>query len=169
MAQRVPFFHASRTVNEDLILQRLGRHGVLECHATELPLEPAYTSSDRVPCYLADVMALFSGRRGYVLVGIEVKDWEASVHTKLARGYLAAYGRVCQYVYLAANDFSQDLFGVRDLGLFHLGRRQVVKAPALLSPDPGLWRSAALRLAEECGRDLRLPRHPGQTVLGALF
>ncbi len=165
MARRVSFYSAARTVNEDLILRRLDRHGELVCHATEVPLEPAYTTARDVECYLADVLALYKGPRGPVLVGIEVKDWGARVGARMARRYLDAYGRACQYFYFAANRFSEGLFTVRDLGLFHLGRREVVKGAGALAPDPALWRSAVARLSEACGVETATPRHPSQTTL----
>jgi hypothetical protein len=165
VADRVPFYHASNTVNEDLILRRLDRHGELVCHATEVPLEPVYLTTDRVPCYRADVLALYRGPRGHTLVGIEVKDWGARVGVRMARSYLRAYGRACQYFYLAANDFTEGLFSTRDVGLFHLDRREVVKAAGRLSPDPGLWRSAVSRLGELCGTELELPLDPHQSTL----
>lgn len=165
MAERVPFFHASQTVNEDLILRRLDRHGQLVCWATEVPLEPVYLTTDRVPCYRGDVLALYRGPSGHILVGIEVKDWGNRVHLKMAKDYLAAYGKACQYFYLAANEFSQGLFTVRELGLFNLDRREVVKAPARLSPEPILWRSAMERLCQLCNVDLDLPLDPHQRTL----
>lgn len=165
MAERVPFFHASRTVNEDLILRRLDRHGKLVCWDTEVPLEPVYITTDRVQCYLGDVLALFEGPDGHVLVGIEVKDWEARVNRTMARDYLETYGRVCQHFYLAANGFSEGVFSMRDIGLFHLDRREVVKAPSRLRPDVTLWRSAVDRLSERCDVRIDLPNDPDQTTL----
>ena len=165
MADRVPFYHASETVNEDLIVRRLDRHGRLVCWATEVPLEPVYLTTDRPPCYRGDVLALFEGPRGHTLVGIEVKDWGARVSVPMARGYLDAYGRACEHFYLAANGFAEGLFTLRDLGLFHLDRREVVKAPGLLSPEPALWRSAVERLVELCGADIDLPDDPRQSTL----
>jgi hypothetical protein len=165
MAQRVPFFHASRTVNEDLIIRKLDRHGRLVCWDTEVPLEPVYLTTDRPPCYRGDVLALFEGPTGHVLVGIEVKDWDARVSIPMARDYLQAYGKACQHFYLAANGFAQGLFSIRDLGLFHLDHREVVKAPGPLDPDPALWRSAVERLCEGCGVDIDLPVDPRQRTL----
>ena len=165
MADRVPFYHASETVNEDLIVRRLDRHGRLVCWATEVPLEPVYRTTDRPRCYLGDVLALFQGPGGHALVGMEVKDWDARVSVPMAREYLEAYGRACQHFYLAANGFAEGLFSVRDLGLFHLGRREVVKAPGRLRPDPALWRSAARRLVDICGEDTDLPSDPRQSTL----
>lgn len=168
MAERVPFFHASRTVNEDLILRRMDRHGQLMCWDTEVPLEPVYRGTDRVACYMGDVLALYRGTAGHVLVGIEVKDWGKSVHVRMARDYLKAYGKVCQFFYLAANEFSQGLFSVRDLGLFRLDSREVVKAPGQLLPEPALWRSAVERLTERCGVVVDLPNDPNQRTLPRL-
>lgn len=167
MAERLQFYHASRTVNAELIVENLGRHGSLVCHATEVPLEPSYTTSDRVECYLGDVLALYRGPAGHALVGVEVKDWGARVTLPLARRYLAAYGRVCQHFYLAANGFSEDLFGLGDVGLFHLGRLEVVKAAPALRPDPALWRSAVRRLSESCDVGVPDPLDPSQTMLDA--
>jgi hypothetical protein len=161
----VPFYHAARTVNEDLIVRRLDRHGKLVCHATEVPLEPSYLTTDRVKCYLGDILALYEGPDGYVLVGIEVKDWGARVNPKLARDYLRDYGRVCQHFYLAAKEFSEGLFSIRDIGLFHLDRREVVKASPRLRPEPRLWRSAVDRLCELRSVSLDLPRDPHQRRL----
>jgi hypothetical protein len=165
VAQRVQFFHASETVNEDLIVRRLDRHGRLLCWATELPLEPVYLTTDRPACYRADVLALFEGPLGFTLVGIEVKDWDARVSIPMARDYLMSYGKVCQQFYLAANGFAEGLFSLKDLGLFHLDRREVVKAPGPLVPDPILWRSAVERLCERCKVDVDLPRDPSQSTL----
>ncbi|UCC92615.1 MAG: hypothetical protein JSW25_08100 [Thermoplasmata archaeon] len=165
MAERVPFYHASETVNEDLIVRRLDRHGSLVCWATEVPLEPVYLTTDRPKTYRGDVLALFEGPRGHALVGIEVKDWDARVSIPMARDYLEAYGKACQFFYLAANGFAEGLFSIKDLGLFHLDRREVVKAPGPLVPDPILWRSAADRLCELCEVDVDLPRDPGQSTL----
>lgn len=165
VAERVPFYSAARTVNEDLIVRRLTRHGELVCHRTEVPLEPAYTTASQVSCYLADVLALFRGPEGYDLVGIEVKDWGATVGATVARGYLRDYGRACSHFYLAANRFSEDLFSVKGLGLFHLDPREVVKAPGALRPEPALWRSAVLRLAEACGIEVEVPEDPHQRTL----
>jgi hypothetical protein len=111
------------------------------------------------------VLALFEGPTGNTLVGIEVKDWGARVSIPMARNYLEAYGRACQHFYLAANGFAEGLFSIRDLGLFHLGRREVVKAPGHLRPEPTLWRSAVERLSELCDVDLDLPKDPDQRTL----
>jgi len=165
-ARRVSFWSAARTVNEDLILGRLDRHGELVCHSTEVPLEPRYTTAQEVACYLADVLALFRGPRGLVLVGIEVKDRGAPVGSRMAARYLAAYRRSCQYFYLAANAFTPRVFAMRDVGLFHLDRREVVKGAGALSPEPALWRSAVSRLAEACRVEVGVPRDPLQTTLG---
>jgi hypothetical protein len=98
-------------------------------------------------------------------VGIEVKDWGARVGVGMARDYLRDYGKACQFFYLAARDFTQGVFSVRDLGLFHLERREVVKAAAMLTPEPALWRSAVERLCERCGVTVDLPSHPHQRTL----
>ena len=161
----MPFYHASETVNEDLIVRRLHRHGRLVCWATEMPLEPVYLTTDRPACYRGDVLALFEGTAGHSLVGIEVKDWEARVSIPMAREYMEAYGKVCQHFYLAANGFAEGLFSVGDLGLFHLDRREVVKAPAPLRPDPVLWRSAMERLCQLCEVELDVPKDPHQSTL----
>jgi hypothetical protein len=168
VAERVQFYHASETVNEDLIVRRLDRHGRLVCWATEVPLEPVYLTTDRPACYRGDVLALFEGPRGHTLVGIEVKDWDARVSIPMARGYLETYGKVCQNFYLAANGFAQGLFSLRDLGLFHLDRREVVKAPGPLVPDPILWRSAVERLCDQCQVEIDLPRDPSQSTLSGV-
>jgi len=165
-ARRVSFWSAARTVNEDLIMRRLDRHGELVCHATEVPLEPRYTTARDVTVYLADVLALFRGPQGLALVGIEVKDRAAPVGPRTAARYLAAYGRSCQHFYMAANGFSPRVFAMRDVGLFHLGRREVVKGAGALRPEPALWRSAVARLAEACGTEVEVPRDPLQTTLG---
>jgi len=165
VAHRVSFYHASETVNEDLIVRRLDRHGRLVCWATEMPLEPVYLTTDRPACYRGDVLALFEGETGHTLVGIEVKDWDARVSIPMAREYLAAYGKVCQQFYLAANGFAEGLFAILDLGLFHLDRREVVKPPGTLRPDPVLWRSAVERLCELCEVEVDLPRDPNQSRL----
>jgi hypothetical protein len=165
VAERVPFYHASETVNVDLILRRLDRHGRLLCWATEVPLEPVYRTTDRPTCYRGDVLALFEGPRGPELVGIEVKDWGARVSVPMARDYLGAYGRACERFYLAANGFAEGLFSIAGLGLFHLEHREVVKAPGRLGPDPRLWRSAVERLLELCGVDVDLPPDPRQSTL----
>ncbi len=165
MARRVPFYHASETVNEDLIVRRLDRHGRLVCWTTEMPLEPVYLTTDRPACYRGDVLALFEGPRGHALVGVEVKDWDARVSIPMARDYLAAYGKVCQHFYLAANGFAEGLFSLRDLGLFHLDRREVVKAPGTLRPEPALWRSAVERLCRLRAVDIDLPPDPHQSTL----
>ncbi len=165
LADRVPFYHASQTVNEDLILRRLDRHGQLVCWATEVPLEPVYLTTDRVQCYRGDILSLHRGPSGHLLVGIEVKDWGNRVGVKMARDYLMTYGKACQYFYLAANEFSQGLFSVKDLGLFDLNRREVVKAPGQLSPEPVLWRSAVDRLCERCAVEVDLPKDPYQQTL----
>lgn len=165
VAERVPFYHAAETVNADLILRRLGRRDELVCYATEVPLEPVYTTTDQVTCYRGDVLALYRGPGGHYLVGIEVKDWGTRVGVKLARGYLRDYGRACQYFYLAARDFTEGVFSVRGLGLFHLDRREVVKAAGELTPDPALWLSAVERLSERCGVSVDLPSHPHQRTL----
>jgi len=165
VADRVPFYDAARTVNEDLIVRRLTRHGALVCRRTEVPLEPSYTTASEVNLYLADILALFRGPDGYDLVGIEVKDWDATVGATMARGYLRDYGRACSHFYLAANSFSEDLFSIKDLGLFHLDRREVLKAPGPLRPEPALWRSAVLRLAEGCGIEVEAPLDPHQRTL----
>ncbi len=165
MADRVSFYHASETVNEDLIVRRLDRHGRLVCWTTEMPLEPVYLTTDRPACYRGDVLALFEGARGHALVGIEVKDWGAKVSIPMARDYMEAYGKVCQHFYLAANGFTEGMFSVSDLGLFHLDRREVVKAPGPLRPDPALWQSAVDRLCQLCDMELDLPKDPSQSVL----
>jgi len=54
---------------------------------------------------------------------------------------------------------------VRDLGLFNLDKREVVKAPARLSPEPILWRSAMERLCQLCDVVLDLPNDPHQRTL----
>jgi hypothetical protein len=57
------------------------------------------------------------------------------------------------------------MFSMRNLGLFHLDRREVVKVPPELSPDPHLWRSAVERLSERCGVEVDLPMDPHQRTL----
>ncbi|NIP35111.1 MAG: hypothetical protein GWN18_09200 [Thermoplasmata archaeon] len=86
----------------------------------------------------------------------------------MAREYLETYGRACEHFYLAANGFAEGLFSIRGLGLFHLDRRQVVKAPGRLRPEPALWRSAVERLCELCDVDMDLPRDPLQSTLPKL-
>jgi len=68
-------------------------------------------------------------------VGIEIKEWEKRVHPKMALEYLETYRPTCEYFYLAAKKFSKSTIELKDIGLFDLTRRKVIKNAEYLYPD----------------------------------
>ena len=68
-------------------------------------------------------------------MGIEIKEWDKSVHPKMAMEYLETYRKTCEYFYLAAKKFSQSTLELNEVGLFDLTRMKVIKNPCYLYPD----------------------------------
>lgn len=149
------------TVNEGFLLAAITHHGELVSSGREIPYRREFEPTDER--YIGDAFGLFRKSGALVLVGIEIKDWAGPVTPKLARTYLATYGRSCDYFYLAARHF---LPGVRQLprvGLIDLGGPKVVRKGGRLRPDPEAWRYVISSLASPPDA---LPPDSGQRMLG---
>jgi hypothetical protein len=86
-------------------------------------------------CNLADIIAVYKQSERFYVMGIEIKEWDKRVNSKIAMEYLETYRKACEYFYLAAKKFSQSTLELRDIGLFDLTRMKVIKNAEYLSPD----------------------------------
>jgi hypothetical protein len=82
-------------------------------------------------------------------VGIEIKEWEACVHPKMALEYFETYRRTCEYFYLAAKRFSRSTLKIEGIGLFDLTDMKVIKPPAYLFPDPDFRANLMKRIKKQ--------------------
>jgi len=122
------------TTNSQEIINSITNLGVAVFHTSEIHIKPFICRKS--VCNLADIIAVFKRSERFYIVGIEIKEWSAVVHPKLARQYLQTYRDTCEYFYLAAKRFSDATFEIEDIGLFDLNTMKVVKEPAYLFPDP---------------------------------
>jgi hypothetical protein len=123
------------TINSNLIIDAITRHGVPVFHTSEMHLKP-FISKDSV-CNLADIIAVYKQSERFYIVGIDIKEWDKCVHPKIAREYLDTYRHTCEYFYLAAKRFSKSTLALKDIGLFDLTGMKVVKNPEYLYHDAG--------------------------------
>lgn len=122
------------TINSQEIVNSITRHGAPVFHTSEMHIKP-FICRESV-CNLADIIAVFKKDERFHIVGIEIKEWNSTVHPKLAVEYLETYRQTCEYFYLAAKHFSSGTLEVKEIGLLDLTDMKVVKDPAYLFPDP---------------------------------
>ena len=122
------------TVNSHEIISAINRHGVPVFYASEVYIKPFLCRKSA--CNLADIIAVFKQSHRYYVVGIEIKEWEACIHPKVAMEYFDAYRHTCEYFYLAAKRFSESTLHLEGIGLFDLTEMKNIKTPAYLFPDP---------------------------------
>ncbi len=127
------FSHFGMTINSHEIVNAITNHGVPVFHTSEIHIKPFICRKSA--CNLADIIAVFKKSERFYIVGIEIKEWNATVHQKLALEYLATYRNTCEYFYLAAKHFSSGTFEIKDIGLFDLNTMKVIKNPAYLFPN----------------------------------
>jgi hypothetical protein len=148
------------TVNEGYLLEALALHGTLIASGREICYRREFSPEDER--FIGDAFGLFEKGGLRSLVGIEIKDWSAAVTPKLAREYLATYGRSCDFVYLAARKFLPGVSSVRDLGLIALDGPRVKKEAGRLAPDRAAWQFVVRQMRGGArGADL----HPRQRRL----
>jgi len=122
------------TVNSHEIVDAITQHGIPIFHISEIHLKPYVCRKSA--CNLADIMAIFKQSGRHYIVGIEIKEWNATVNPKLAMEYLETYRNTCEYFYLAAKKFSKSTVELNEIGLFDLTEMKVIKSPAYLFPNP---------------------------------
>ncbi len=115
------------TINSHEIVNAISRHGIPVFHTSEMHIKSV--------CNLADIIAVFKESERFYIVGIEIKEWNAAVHPKIAMEYLETYRHTCEYFYLAAKRFSRSTLELKDIGLFDLSSMKVIKNPAYLFPN----------------------------------
>ena len=128
------FSHFGMTINSHEIVNSITSHGHSVFHTSEIHIKPFLCRKSA--CNLADIIAIFKKSERFYIVGIEIKEWNAVVNSKLALSYLETYRDTCEYFYLAAKHFSRAVFEIKDIGLFDLGTMKVIKNPAYLFPNP---------------------------------
>src|SRR5512136_2767893 len=96
------------TINSHEIVKSITRHGIPVFHTSEMHIKPFLCRKSA--CNLADIIAVYKQSWRYCIVGIEIKEWNASVHPKLANEYLETYRSTCEYFYMAAKHFSASTF-----------------------------------------------------------
>jgi hypothetical protein len=122
------------TINSHEIVDAITQHGIPIFHISEIHLKPYVCRISA--CNLADIMAIFKQSGRHYIVGIEIKEWNATVNPKLAMEYLETYRNTCEYFYLAAKKFSKSTVELNEIGLFDLTEMKVIKSPAYLFPNP---------------------------------
>jgi hypothetical protein len=145
-----------------MIVECIREHGTPIHVEKEFHIKPMRCRKD--VCYYGDILAVYEKGKRWYLVGIEIKDWKATVGPGLALEYLSAYGNVCEYFYLAARRFSNRLLRVPSIGLFSLEKMEVVKKPKYLYPNEKLRANAVNRM-KKSGLDVRVIESPYQTTL----
>ncbi len=135
------------TINSHEIVSSITQHGVPVFHTSEMHLKPFVCRKS--VCNLADIIAVFKRSERFYIVGIEVKEWHAPVHSKLAMEYLDTYRRTCEYFYLAAKKFSESTFKLEEIGLFDLTDMKVIKNPAYLFPNPDFRANLMKRIKKQ--------------------
>ncbi len=121
------------TINSQEIVSAITCHGIPVFHTSEIHIKPFLCKKS--VCNLADIVAVFRQSGRFYIVGIEIKEWNASVNSKLAMEYLDTYRQSCEYFYLAAKHFSSGIFKMEEIGLFDLNLMKVIKNPSYLFPD----------------------------------
>ncbi len=132
------------TINSNLIVSAITRHGIPVFHTSEMLLKP-FISKDSA-CNLADIIAVYKQAERFRIVGIEIKEWDKCVHPKIADEYLDTYRHTCEYFYLAAKRFSKRTLDIKDIGFFDLTKMKVIKNPEYLYPDAGFWANMMKRI-----------------------
>ena len=127
------FSHFGMTINSDEIVNSITDRGTPVFHTPEIHIKPFICRKSA--CNLADIIAVFKQSERFYIVGIEIKEWNAVVHPKLALDYLETYRDTCEYFYLAAKHFSSATFEIKDIGLFDLNTMKVLKNPEYLFPN----------------------------------
>src|SRR5659263_595998 len=124
---------APRHINSHVIVNAIIHHGIPVFHTSEMHLKPFLCRESA--CNLADIIAVYKQSKRFYIVGIEIKEWEKRVHPNMALEYLETYRPTCEYFYLAAKKFSKSTIELKDIGLFDLTRRKVIKNAEYLYPD----------------------------------
>ncbi len=127
------FSYFGMTTNANQIVNAITEHGVPVFHTSEIHIKPFICRKS--VCNLADIIAVFKQSERFYIVGIEIKEWDAVVHQKLALSYLDTYRDSCEYFYLAAKHFSKGTLELKDIGLLDLNTMKVIKSPSYLFPD----------------------------------
>ena len=128
------FSHFGMTINSHEIVNSITDRGIPVFHTPEIHIKPFVCRKSA--CNLADIIAVYKQSERFYIVGIEIKEWNAVVNSKLALSYLETYRNSCEYFYLAAKHFSKAIFDIKDIGLFDLNTMMVIKNPAYLFPNP---------------------------------
>ena len=164
VVEDVRFYNYSKTINEQLILNIIEDHGEYILHATESVLVRRFMDWDGI-CYLADILSIFRKSERDYLIGIEIKDWNHSVHPKLCWQYLKTYRKSCEYFYLAARKFSQDASVIKEIGLINLSTMKVVKRAEYLFPRKELRAGVVKRLKKVTSTKRNIIEDPYQMSL----
>ncbi len=127
------FSHYGITTNSHEIVNSITGHGTPVFHTSEIHIKPFICKKSA--CNLADIIAVFKKSERFYIVGIEIKEWSAILHPKLALSYLETYRDTCEYFYLAAKQFSSKTFEIKDIGLFDLNTMKVIKTASYLFPN----------------------------------
>ncbi len=135
------------TINSHEIISAITLHGIPVFHTSEMHIKPFLCRKS--VCNLADIIAVYKQSWRYYIVGIEIKEWSATVHPKLALEYLNTYRSTCEYFYMAANHFSSSTLEIEDIGLFDLTEMKVIKAPEYLRPDPDFRANLMKRIKKQ--------------------
>jgi hypothetical protein len=135
------------TINSDEVVNTITGNGVSVFHTSEIHIKPFICRKSA--CNLADIIALFKKSERFYIVGIEIKEWDAPVHSKLAAKYLETYRRTCEYFYLAAKHFSKKTLQLKEIGLIDLDHMKVVKDPDYLFPDANFRASMMKRIKKQ--------------------
>lgn len=141
------FSNFGATINSHEIVKSINQHGIPVFHTSEMHLKPFLCRKSA--CNLADIIAVYKLNWRYHVVGIEIKEWNATVHPKLAKEYLDTYRSTCEYFYMAAKHFAGSTFEIEEIGLFDLNEMKVIKAPEYLSPDPNLRGNLMKRIRKQ--------------------
>ncbi|MBU2617581.1 MAG: hypothetical protein KKI07_02750 [Euryarchaeota archaeon] len=157
------FQEGGKTKNGEIVVNSIPAHGRLVFHASEFHLKPFICKGSA--CNLADVIAVYKNGHRFYLIGIEIKDWIREVYSGLAKRYLDAYRKSCEFFYIAARSFSQELFHIEDIGLFDLNALKVIKSPRYLYPDYKYRSHVIWRIKREFNELLDVVEDPYQRTL----
>ncbi len=135
------------TINSHEVVNVITGHGIPVFHTSEMHIKPFICRKS--VCNLADIIALFKKSERVYIVGIEIKEWDAPVHSKLASDYLETYRRTCEYFYLAAKRFSKNTLRLEEIGLIDLNDMKVIKDPGYLFPDPDFRANMMKRIKKQ--------------------
>ena len=128
------FSNFGMTINSHEIIASITQHGVPIFYTSEIHIKPFLCKKST--CNLADIIAVYRKSWRSYIVGIEIKEWNATVYPKIALEYLDTYRSTCEYFYMAAKHFSRSTLELEDIGLFDLTEMKVIKVPEYLSPNP---------------------------------